>query len=243
MSSVKEQLTTLVALQQAEVQIGRVEKELAGIDNRIDAMNTEITEFEERVNQGQSALDALKKDYRSSEVEVQSIEGQIIKSEEKLRAVKTNKEYQATLKEIEDFKQKASGIEDKMLEYLDSLETAETEVATQQADLADVKADVTIQQEEIRQKGEQQRLSLEGYQEERNAIWENINPKLQDMYSRVKIQSQGIAIAAVEESVCLACRMNIPPQLYIELLRMNDTLRMCPHCQRIIYPKAMLEEG
>lgn len=241
MSSVKEQLTVLVALQQAESQISRLEKELAGIDTRIDAMNTEVFDFEKRVTEGQSALDALKKEYRFSEDEVQTIERQIIKSEEKLSAVKTNKEYQATLKEIEELKQKASDIEDKMLEYLDRIEAAEAEVAKQQSELAEVKLDVGAQQKEIRQRGERQRLSMEGYQEERTAIWETIEPKLQEIYTRVKRKSQGIAVAAVEDSVCQVCRMNIPPQLYIELQRMGDTLRMCPHCQRIIYPKTILE--
>jgi len=43
----------------------------------------------------------------------------------KLRSVKTNKEYQALLKEIEDQKAKNSKIEDQMLECLDRLDEVE----------------------------------------------------------------------------------------------------------------------
>jgi hypothetical protein len=57
----------------------------------------------------------------------------------------------------------------------------------------------------------------------------------------VKHQNAGIAVAGVMDAVCQVCRMNIPPQLFIELMRMQNIL-MCPHCQRIIYPQNLMAE-
>ena len=240
MSSIKEQLETLVALQQAEIEIRRMEQDLAGIDGRIDALSLEVKTYEDRVSEHQATLIDLKSQYRSDENEVKVIDSQISKSKEKLRAVKTNKEYQSILKEIDDLKQKSSSIEDRMLEHLERIEQAESELTTQKADLAEVKTEVAAKQEEIHAMAEGHRLALESLQKDRDCIWENVSPKLQTLYSKVKHQGSGIAVAAIVDAVCQVCRMNIPPQQYNELLRM-DSMRMCPNCQRIIYPKVLLE--
>ncbi|HFB84009.1 MAG TPA: hypothetical protein ENJ72_04385, partial [Thermodesulfatator sp.] len=41
---------------------------------------------------------------------------------------------------------------------------------------------------------------------------------------------------AVNDAICEGCHMNIPPQLYNELMR-DNRLMECPLCQRIIYHK------
>ena len=241
MSSIKKQLETLVALQQAEIEIRRIELDLAGIDGRIETLSEEVKVYENRVIEYQAALTGLKQQYRSDENEIKVIDSQITKSKEKLRAVKTNKEYQSILKEIDDLKQKSSTIEDRMIEHLERIEAAESEMLTQKADLADVSAEVAAKQEEIRKTATGHRQVLADIQQERNGIWETVSPKVQTLYAKVKHQGNGIALAGIVDAVCQVCRMNIPPQQYNELLRM-DTMRMCPNCQRIIYPKVLLEE-
>ncbi|MBT8341914.1 MAG: hypothetical protein KJP07_18065, partial [Desulfatitalea sp.] len=63
---------------------------------------------------------------------------------------------------------------------------------------------------------------------------------LQTLYSRAKQQGHGIAVAAVIDAVCQVCRVGIPPQSYIELMRLGS-MNMCPNCQRIIYPAAVID--
>jgi predicted nucleic acid-binding Zn-ribbon protein len=239
-STIKEQLETLVALQHAEIEIRRIEQYLAGVDERVDTMNSEVKEFEDTVFLCRDGLAGLKQQYRSDENEIKVIDSQIAKSKEKLRSVKTNKEYQSILKEIDDLKRKSSDIEDRMLEHLERAETADGELAASEAELVEVKKEVAAKQEEIRQIAEEHRKELEGLQEERDDIWQRVDLKLQKFYTKAKQQGHGIAIAGIVDAVCQVCRMNIPPQQYNELLRL-DSLRMCPNCQRIIYPKVLLE--
>ncbi len=241
MSTYREHLVTLVGLQRAEMEIISLENDLAGMDQRIQALNSEVTDFETNVSDTLEQLEALKKQYRSDEQEIQSIDSQIEKSEEKLRAVKTNKEYQSTLKEIDDLREKVSGIEDLMLENLERIENADEQVAEQKADLEEVKIEVLSKQEEIREKGHAQQQALEKWRAQREHILDQIDSKMQQLYDRVKKQNNGLAMAPVRDAVCELCRMNIPPQLYNELMRMDST-RICPHCQRIMYPKIIEEE-
>lgn len=240
-SSVKEQLIVLVALQKREIEIRRIENELAGIDERTEAMNAELLDTQTMVSDQEQKLDTLKKRYRSNENEVQMVEARIVKSKEKLGAVKTNKEYQSTLKEIDDLKEKASNIEDQMLADLDEIEVSEKTIDELRADLADVQSEVEKKQDEIRKKADIQLVEVESLKKERRDIWGKMEPKLQTFYDKIKRQGQGVAIAAIVDGVCQVCRMNIPPQLFNELMRL-DSLRMCPNCQRVMYPKAIIDE-
>ena len=239
MSSIKEQLETLVALQSTETEIRLIERDLAGTEVRIETLNTEVQEYEDRFSESQALLDALRKQYRSDENEIKMIDQQIGKSEEKLRSVKTNKEYQSMLKEIDELKLKSSNMEDRMLESLDRIEIIEKETSVKKSDLADVKVEVADKQADILKTAETQRQSLARLKADRDATLEAVPPKLKALYAKVQQQGNGVAVAAIVDAVCQVCRMNIPPQLYNELQRF-DEIRMCPNCQRIIYPKALL---
>lgn len=241
MSSVKEHVKVLVTLQNKEVEIRHLEADLAGIDERIDALSEELRSYQEGVTEQEQKLADLKKTYRSNEDEVQMIEVQISKSKEKLSAVKTNKEYQSMLKEIDELNEKLSGIEDQMLADLDRIESYEKELGERKADLADAQSEIQQKQKEIRHKAERQKTELDILSNERNGIWSTLEEKSQQIYEKVKRQGNGTAVAAIVDGICQVCRINIPPQLYNELLRM-DQLRVCPNCQRIMYPKVVLEE-
>ncbi|MBR9981657.1 MAG: hypothetical protein KFF50_11570, partial [Desulfatitalea sp.] len=182
-----------------------------------------------------------RKSYRANEEEVKSIEDRVARNDEKLRSVKTNKEYQSMLREIDDLKVKKTALEDQMMNMLEQLERAEKEVLSLKADLTDMQQEIEAQQRQIQGEADLQRAQMEELVKKRETIWAQLDPKLQKIYSRAKQQGRGVAVAAVEDAVCLVCRMNLPPQRFIELMRMSD-MQMCPHCQRIIYPKAMIDD-
>jgi len=41
-------------------------------------------------------------------------------------------------------------------------------------------------------------------------------------------------VVAVSSAICQACYMNIPPQLWNDVLR-NERVNLCPSCQRILF--------
>ena len=71
-------------------------------------------------------------------------------------------------------------------------------------------------------------------QKKRDRIFESLTPPIKKIFERGRQLGRGIAVAGVVDAVCQVCRMNIPPQLYNELMRL-DSMRFCPNCQRIIY--------
>lgn len=206
----------------------KVPDRLISLSERLEASKTHITECESRMAE-------LQKTYRQHEVEAQSIQAQIDKSNEKLKTVKTNKEYQAGLQEIEDLSQLQSGVEDKMLECLEAIDEAESTAASEKESFAAFSRQTEEERAQVERESSDMQQKLETLQRQREEIVTAIDSDLLKKYEQVKEYTGATVVAAVKASICQGCHVNIPPQMYNELQRF-DRLLVCPHCERIIYP-------
>ena len=180
------------------------------------------------------SLEELRKGYRELESESKVNRDMIVKSNEKLRGVKTNKEYQSILKEIEDIRKKNSGIDDRMLDHLEKIEAAEKAVAEQETELEQFIQSCREKKETLIAREQDERQTVDTLNEKKMQISAKADPKMISILDDVKKKVRGMAVVPVEGAICLGCHMNIPAQLYNEIQRF-DELRFCPHCHRIIY--------
>ncbi|MGD8521906.1 MAG: C4-type zinc ribbon domain-containing protein [Desulfobacterales bacterium] len=231
----KAQIELLVRLQEIAIETNKIRSVLNSVDHRIDTLNNGLKEFEKIIEEKETILTELDQKYRSYEADVQMNMDRISKSKEKLRSAKTNKEYQSSVKEIEDIEAINSNIEDEMLNFLEHMESAENTLTqtraeyTKRVDQTNVEK-VAIENEAVN--GKQQLVRLD---EDWQKISAQIDPDLLEAFNKTKLNhTNGIAIVTAKNAVCQGCNMNIPPQLYNELHRF-DRLINCPHCERIIY--------
>ena len=76
-------------------------------------------------------LEALKKEHRQQEANLISNADKIKRAKGRLIEVKTNKEYEATLKEIETIKEVSGRIEDEIIRLLDEVERLSQSIAAE----------------------------------------------------------------------------------------------------------------
>jgi predicted nucleic acid-binding Zn-ribbon protein len=208
---------------------------LKKVPARISSLEQQLEEFIRGVEDDEAAIEDLNKQYRVLEVDVQLNLSKIQKSQEKLRAVKTNKEYQSSLKEIDDIKSVNSKLEDAMLELLEKIETAEKAIKERKQHYKEIVDESKREKQSIERDAEQREENLVELESKHVAIAAELNTGLLKIFSQVKAkQGDLVAIVAVQDAVCQGCNMNIPPQVYNELQRC-DSLRYCPSCFRIIY--------
>ena len=233
----KEQIDTLVKVQQIEIKAGKLKAYLKEVPARIHSLEQQVEEFIHSVENDESAIEEFNKQYRVFESDVQLNLGKIQKSQEKLRSVKTNKEYQSSLKEIDDIKAINSKLEDEMLEFLEKIETAENALKDRQQHYTEIVDESNQEKTSIQKDAGQREEKLIELESHRVAIAAELDPGLLEIFNRVKAkQVNAVAIVAVKDAVCQGCNMNIPPQVYNELHRC-DSLKYCPYCDRIIYWK------
>ncbi len=230
----------LLQLQENEQQTASVHSLLKTVPDRLSLLSARLEDFKTRIADSEARMSDLQKTYRQQEVEAQSIQARIDKSNEKLKTVKTNKEYQAGLQEIEDLSQLQSGVEDKMLECLEAIDEAESAVASERESLGAFSSQVKEEKAQVERESTELQQKLQQLLAQHEQIVAAIEPDLLKKYQQVKEYTGATAVAAVKASICQGCNMNIPPQMYNELQRF-DRLLFCPHCERIIYPHGRLD--
>lgn len=230
-----EQLNSLLKVQKMEIEISSIEAKLSTVDHRIEVLDNKLLDYQQTIDEHQSLINELNQKYRSYESDVQMHLDRIKKSEAKLSTVKTNKEYQSSLKEIEDLKSMSSKKEDDMIEFLDRIEEAENVLKVKMAEFSELESQIKTEKERIQKEAEEGRQRLGNLGADLETVSSGIDAEMLATYNQIKAnQTDKIGIVAVKDAVCQGCHMNIPPQMYNELQR-GDSLKRCPVCERIIY--------
>ncbi len=233
----KEQIDRLVRLQKIELESHDINCRLGELPHKLDKIDEKLLAFEGAIAEAENRLTELKKNYRTFESDAEVNLSRIKKSKQKLGSVKTNKEYQSSLKEIEDLETINSKIEDDMIECLETMDGIESEIDSKKKEYAQLFDRVKKEKELLQQESDQAKEGIAYLDADRSSLTKTIDPVLLRKYTMVKELVGNVAITAVKNAICQGCNVNIPPQQYNELQRF-DTLMFCPHCQRIIYPLA-----
>jgi predicted nucleic acid-binding Zn-ribbon protein len=111
----KKQLASLIELQKMESTAGRIHTKKKNLPVQINALEEEFKAFCAVVDTQREQLESMRK--RRREMDAQLLTGQeaLKRTRERLFEVKTNKEYQSMLKEIETFEGKNSRLEDEVI--------------------------------------------------------------------------------------------------------------------------------
>ena len=233
--SIKEQIYTLVKMQKIEMEINNLKMTINNVSERLATLDDGLNGFKRKIEEKEALINELKKNYRDRESDFQMNVDREKKIQIKLRSVKTNKEYQSLLKEIEDVNIKNSTVEDEMIDCLDRLDDAEKALVVERGEYLSFADQVELEKKEIFQQAEHSKDTLAVLEEERKGVSEKIDSNLLKKYALIKERNKTErAVVPVKDAVCLGCNLNITPQLYNELHR-GDTLNFCPNCQRIIF--------
>lgn len=230
----KEQLDMLVEIQELEGQNFKIQSELDRMPERLQQLDDRYNAFEKEVGTSVENLDEMRKACRSFDADLADNDVLIKKNKATLTTVKTNKEYQALLKGIEELKTKASKIEDEILSYLGRIESAENEINEKKLELKQIEQHIAAEKKVLLQKESEDRNILAELIEKQEEKYKLLDKKILDIFHKVKNGTGNTGIVVVKNAVCSGCNMNIPAQMYNELQRL-DSLKFCPFCSRIMY--------
>ena len=231
----REQIKLLQELQHLESELAQLRKRQSQNLQTKERIRQAISTGEKAISEAMEGLESRRKAYREMEADTKYASDQVRKLNAKLNMVKTNKEYHALLKEIDEIKRDISKAEDEMLSRLEKIDAKDAALKEQDALHSRAKEEADQTQAKIEADDTASRARMDNLVGERQILMEQLPQRTCALYERVcKGQTNGVAVSAVIESVCSGCNVNIPPQLFIELQRC-DTIRLCPSCQRIIY--------
>jgi predicted nucleic acid-binding Zn-ribbon protein len=230
----KDLLEKLVELQKLEIEAEKIRSLHKNLPIRIRELDEEFKVFQDAIERRRMDFEDKQKLKKEKDRQLQAGQEAMKKTRDRLSEVKTNKEYQSMLKEIETSEKKNGKIEEEIIILLDGLEVASREMKQQEGEFETSRLAYENKKKELQDNVD----SLQGRMKELlggvETMRKDISPDLLRRYDRIKAFANGVAVVPVRKEICSGCHMAIPPQMYNELQTGSEILT-CPNCNRIIF--------
>ncbi len=194
-----------------------------------------------KLKSGENNLAEIRRLQRDEEAKHRDLEGELkilaVKkksNEDRLATFKNNIEYIALIKEANFLAKRVDEIENKALVILEQLEKRAAVIDTMELALTQIRDAITSQVADFKADEVASQKYLADLTTQRVTLTEAIEPNLIKRYEEIAETKGELVVTAALNSLCLACRMSFPPQIYNELQR-NQKISVCPNCGRFLY--------
>jgi predicted nucleic acid-binding Zn-ribbon protein len=211
----------------AHVLLGEMPAERAQLKSELELEKTRSNELDKSVKDVQLKLKDKELELAQKELQIKKLDGQ-------LSQVKTNKEYAALQQEIASLKADNSLLEEGIIHILDEVDAAKEENRKEKEKFASVAKSFQDRDNEMVAQEKTLQGRLEDLKKQREAFVAQLPPELAELYNRIALKKQGLALAVVTGEVCAACQMKLRPQLINEI-RLGEQIVVCENCSRILY--------
>ena len=237
----REDITQLRDLQAIDLMINKLDAEMdvsnAELEKRqktIDGRKAKIIELQEKIANNEKLRRELE---AATEDELVRIK----ERQTKLMNVQTNREYQSLLKETEDGKKANKQREDDILKLMEQYESLKKRLEEESALCEEEEKALAEESGKVEKSAAKLNSKKSAIEKERQTKIKDVPANLLKKYDLLREKRNGLAVVAVTDGICHGCNMNIPPQLYNELLK-DEKLLSCPTCNRIMFIKPENEE-
>ena len=154
----------------------------------------------------------------------------------RMNRIKNSKELAALQREIDLIKQSNSEREEELIKMMEEIEAAKAVIKTKAEEVSTLQVEWQQSQAEMSAQltGIDQAVSEAALR--RQTIAAEVAKDLISRYEMIFSRRGGTAVVEATGGICQGCFMNIPPQLWNEIIR-NEKVHFCSSCQRILYYK------
>ena len=226
-------LKMLDELQTIDLKIDGYKGEKGSLEGEIVALEGEVAEARSAIAEKNVMLTALDDEKSKLEEGIAAEQENIARSESHQKEIKTQKEYQAVSKEIATARKLSAELEEQILLKIGQIEELRSEIAGLEGNLSSLEQNIDAQKGEVQARIGLLQEDIVRITTSREEIVKGLPSSVMRRYGMLREQRRGIAVVEAKDGSCLGCNMQIPPQLYNTLFRL-DELITCPHCQRIL---------
>ncbi len=224
----------LIHLQNIDKDMMDISLFLENVPSQVEKINEKIESGFQTVNRAKEKMTQNQKRRRDLEAEVKDIRVQISKFNRQLSEVKTNKEYSALLKEIEEAKGKVDALEEEIIKEMLAADEIENEIKASGQEFKEAEEKYSKNKELLLQKKKEWEMRRENLIKEKKELIPLIPSEQVNLYLRISVKKEGVALSPVNDDFCSMCHMRIRPQVLNEL-KGQEKLVVCENCGRILY--------
>ncbi len=230
----REQLELLWELQKIDLTLKRIKEERDRFPKEMKKLDERQNIEKEKIQKEREKIESLEKERRQKERNLNTEQEKIKRAEGRMFEVKTNKEYQALLSEIEAIKETTSREEEEILQILEEIDELKKDLLKREKEVTTTLEKIERERKKIQEKMDQDEGLWKEQKERREVLSKQLESGLFKLYNTLKEKRQGLGVVNVKGETCQGCFVNIPPQMFIEVQKTNALIR-CPNCNRILY--------
>ena len=231
----KAELAQLIALQNADTNIKRLQTEIesiplrrAEIEKEFDQRAFEIRAVEERRNLAFHERARLEKEIFDQKQRAE-------RADRNLMAAKKPDEYTAAIREADAARKQISAFETQELEQMEVFDQAEKELKERAPEIERLGADMEERFKAFDEQARIQEQQLEAARAERERLMMELPQTTSALYKRIASRIRdGVALAEARNGACMACFMSLRPQIMADVRR-GEEIITCDNCNRILY--------
>jgi len=225
-----------------------IDREIKEQTGRKQDLLSEIGIKEREIRAKKSEIDALvagfseKEKLRLEKDRVFQDEGKkAMEKRMRMNRIKNVKELQALQREIDQARQNNGELEDELIRIMQELDVIKAQIQAKEAEISTMQEQWQNQQKELDEQIHRIDTAVSQAIVRRQDIATQVTGDLISRYDLIFSRRGGTAVVEVAAGICQGCFMNVPPQLWNEIIR-NEKLHLCPSCQRILFVKPIEEQ-
>ena len=231
----KAELAQLIALQNADTNIRRLQAEIESIPERRAEIETEFDQRAFEIRALEERRDNARHERTRLEAETFEQKQRAERADRNLMSAKKTDEYTAAIREADAARKQMSTFETQILEQMEIVEQAEKELAERAPEVEKLGADMAERFKGFDEQARIQQQELDAARTERERLLNELPKPMSALYKRISSRIRdGVAMAEARNGACTACYMALRPQIMSEVRRGAEVIT-CDNCNRILY--------
>ncbi len=231
----KAELQDLVALQNLDTSIRKLQVELEAIPERRAQIETEFDQRAFEIRALENSRDEARHTRARLETEVAEQRTRVERAERNLMSSKKPDEYTAAIREADAARKQISALETQILEQMEAHEKSEAALKERADEIASLNSDRQARLQSFDEETRHQAERLETCRGERERLIGALPKPMGSLYMRISARIRdGVAVAEARNGACMACFMALRPQAMAQVRRGEEVVT-CDNCNRILY--------
>jgi predicted nucleic acid-binding Zn-ribbon protein len=223
----------LLKLQVIDYDLGELERSKEYIPDMMENLRSENKEAQELFQKTEKELSESQLSQRSLELEISVKQAELKKLQAQMMSIKTNKEYDALISQIDNVKEAISERETQVLELIEKIEKLSSSIDDYRRKATEVGEQNEKQLAILQEKMDSVGTKISIKEDERLRIGMQVPKRTMSVYERVRKNRGGDVVVAVKKRACGACYKALPPHRIQEIKR-SDQIITCDNCGRML---------
>ncbi|MFQ5499069.1 MAG: zinc ribbon domain-containing protein [Candidatus Zixiibacteriota bacterium] len=231
---VNHDLELLLKLQVIDYDLGELERSKEYLPDMMDNLHREIRESKENLETAASEHEQAHVLQKNLELEIATKNEELQKFQQQMMSIKTNKEYDALVAEIDAAKAFVSDKETELLETIDRIGELDKMIEEYRARENQTRENNDRQLQILQEKVDSIGDKVSGKQTDRKTTLSEIPKRTLSIYERVRRGKGGTAVVAVKKRACGSCYKALTPRK-VQEVRAGEKIQTCDNCGRLMY--------